>query len=109
MAHQERLPECEQRFKGLDGELADMKKPRSTTWLQYLVGVIVSLILFIVLPTMVNYSIEADKESRMRDSDLEKRHTESEQKQASVNSALLSTLSEIRTDLKWLMKNQKGG
>jgi len=107
MAHEHRLPECEEKFKSLDGEFADMKRPKNGGgWAKYLVGVIVSLILFIVLPAMVNYSIASDKESRTRDSKIEEKQTANSEKQSEVNSKILSALSEISSDVRWLTKNK---
>ena len=109
MAHEHRLPECEEKFKSLDGEFADMKRPKNGGgWAKYLVGVIVSLILFIVLPAIVNYSIASDKESRARDTEIEKKQTANSEKQNEVNSKILSTLATIQNNVEWLTKN-KGG
>lgn len=43
------------------------------TWIKYLVGTLVTLILFITLPTMAGYIINNDKDSRKRDTSLEEK------------------------------------
>ena len=42
----------------------------SSKWVQYLVGVIVSLILFVAIPSIVSAVVANDKDSRQRDTDI---------------------------------------
>ena len=43
-------------------------------WIKYLVGVIVTLVLFVAIPTMASHMITNDKESRARDAKIDEKY-----------------------------------
>ena len=82
-------------------------------WTKYLVGVLVTLTLFVAMPFMASSIVANDKEARARDKEIEKelitRHEKNRErveifcaKQQEINDKLSIGLVEIKADLKYI-------
>ena len=72
----------------------------------YLVGVLVTLVLFITIPTMAGYIVENDKESRKRDEKIREDVTEKIDEVLVEQTEMKCQLSRIETHLEYLVNNQ---
>lgn len=71
-------------------------------WTKYLVGVLVSLILFIAIPTMAGHIIDNDKSSRERDEKLNDKIETSTMTGMKDRQDIKIMLTEIKTDLVYI-------
>ena len=89
---------------------------RNGKWTMYLVGVLVTAVIFIWLPTLTNGVIANDKESRERDAKVDEcsqdrdlklaaRITKLQEDNQAKFEYIMCQLSEIKTDLKYIKQN----
>jgi len=73
MTHDERLPQCDEKFHALDLEMVDAKKPKGNG-----LGILLKMIgiLLAVMSPTVGYIIANDSSSRSRDTEITKDHQE---------------------------------
>ena len=76
-------------------------------WSKYLVGVLVSLILFICIPTMAAHIIANDKESRERDTKIEEKVNRAIIEQKDSSKAVEVALAKILTKIEYIERAVK--
>ena len=73
-------------------------------WIKYLVGTLVTLTLFVAIPTIVNAVIENDRQSRTRDDEIKKELATDRKELGCKLELMMCRLSSIETELKFLNK-----
>jgi hypothetical protein len=74
---------------------------------KWLAGAVLSVVLFVALPTMATNIIANDKESRIRDGFLDEKYQRKCDEQQKVNESIVVALAEIKTDLKYIKEKVK--
>jgi hypothetical protein len=79
----------------------------SNGWTKYLVGVLVSLLFFIVMPMLITNVIANDKDSRCRDEEIKREVQKNRNEQQQLNQEILVSLTEMKSDLKYIKQAVK--
>lgn len=106
--HENRLPQCEEKFKALDREMVDVKKPKGNGINLFWKSVGIFLV---VMGSTIGYIVANDAASRDRDAIIEKEHTKDLSeikenynaailKQTETNGKIFAKMTEIETLLR---------
>ena len=83
-----------------------MAENGSKPWLMWLVGFVATILMTAVF-TMANAVVNNDQMSRSRDDQIKECMQKSNIEQQQVNQQILVSLTEIKSDLKWIKNNGK--